>query len=102
MTTLTCLVWHNSFTGGGLKKHCIKHYVFAPNIFKICGMDFHTSQMPHANNAWQQTLSLFSCHIVDIRPGQRLMQISLDLNIRQMVIKLQTILIYGCGMDFHL
>ena len=42
-------------------------------------------------------LSLFSCHIVDIRPGQRLMQISLDI-IRQMVIKLQTILIYGCGI----
>ena len=47
-----------------------------------------------------KTLSLFSCHIVDIRPGQRLAQISLDI-IRQMVIKLQTILIYGCGMDFQ-
>ena len=45
-----------------------------------------------------KTLSLFSCHIVDIRPGQRLMQISLELNIMQMVIKLQTILIYGCGI----
>ena len=46
-----------------------------------------------------KTLSLFSCHIVNIQPGQRLVQISLDI-IRQMVIKLQTILIYGCGMDF--